>query len=110
MIFSAATNVAGSGKYSLGLLDLGELTPVNFFTITGVGRRNFTTYQISLDTSSFPRYLGPGGLFVNIQGTALAGEPLFVDRFYVIYYVVNAYANNILKSIFYKGSQAESEN
>jgi hypothetical protein len=107
VVFTAASEVSDSGKFALGLLDLNDIAVVNFATIPGTGRRNFTTYQINIDADQFPRYLGPGGLFVNVKGTGLTGAGLFVDRFYVSFSVVNAYANNILKSIFYKGSSAE---
>jgi hypothetical protein len=105
-ILTAAAEVADNQKFSVGLLDLNDLTPVSFVTIPGTGRRTFTTYQINIDADLFPQYLGPGGVFVTVQGSGLSGAGLFVDRFYMTYYVVNAYANNVLKSIFYKGSSA----
>jgi len=110
VVISAAAEVVDSGKFNFGLLNLNELTVTNFAAIPGTGRRAFSTFAINLDTSFLPTYLGPGGIFVNIQGTGLSGEPLYVDSLYVVYFISNAYANNILKAIFYKGSSAELEN
>jgi hypothetical protein len=106
IVVTAAAEVSDNVKFNVGLLDLNEQTIVNFIAIPGTGRRTFATFQLNIDADSFPQYLGPGGLFATIQGTGLLGEGLFIDRFYVTYYVVNAYANNVLKAIFYKGSSA----
>jgi hypothetical protein len=107
----AAAEVADNNKFNIGVLNLAEGgTFTSLFAIPGTGRRNFSTFLINLDGADFPTYLGPGGLFVVIQGTGLSGSPLYVDQLFVAYYVSNAYANNILKAIFYKGSSAEFEN
>jgi len=104
---TAAAEVADNNKWNVGLFDLSNQAVVNFIQVPGTGRRNFATFQLNIDAESFPTYLGPGGLFVNIQASALTGPGLFVDRLYMVYYVNNAYANNIIKSIFYKGSDAQ---
>jgi hypothetical protein len=105
---TAAAEAVDNNLFKVGLLDLSnDLTPVISYSIAGTGIRNFLTYQINIDTSAFTSYLGPGGLFVNVQGSGLTGKGLYVDQFFMAYYVSNAYANNVLKAIIYKKSSAK---
>jgi len=99
-----AADASESGKYNIAVRNLA--TGVNDAAYSGIattGRRVFDAYPLYLSVSAFPEYLSPGGVFININGAALTSE-LFVDYFVGTYYVNNAYANNILKSIFYTGS------
>jgi hypothetical protein len=102
-----AAEVNDTNKYSVGVVDLNDITPINFFTVLGEGRRNFKRYRISLDADMFPRFLGPGGVFISVSGSSLSGAGLFVDAFVMEYSVVNAYAANLMKSIFFKTSSAQ---
>jgi len=104
---TAAAEVADTNKFNVGLLDLNDLTTVPKQAIPGTGRRVFNSFKFGIDADEFPRFLGPGGVFVNVKGSGLTGAGLFVDQFYMSYYVVNAYANNLMKAIFFKGSSAE---
>jgi hypothetical protein len=104
--FTAATETSNNDLYNVGPLNINTFTQDTSFQVAGSGRRNFQTQQINIDADLLPDYLGSQGLFISVTGTGLT-ERLYVDEFYIAYYVVNAYANNILKSIFYKGSDAE---
>jgi hypothetical protein len=106
--FRVAAEVNDTNKYTIGVLDLNDVVPVDFFTVPGTGRKNFERSSITIDAENFPRYLGPGGIFVTVQGSNLNGAGLFVDRFWMEYSVVNAYASNIVKSIFYRTSSAQT--
>jgi len=103
---TAAAETVDTGKWSFGILDVETLLPAGSLAITGTGRRAFNTYKIRLDADNLPTYLGPFGLYFTATATGVSTN-LFVDQFYVTYYVSNAYANNILKSIFYKGSDVQ---
>jgi len=103
----AAAETIDTGKWNFGVLDIDTLLPVSVAPINGTGgRRAFQTYRIPLDADNLSTYLGPFGLYFTATATGVV-ENLFVDQFYVTYYVSNAYANNILKSIFYKGSDVQ---
>jgi hypothetical protein len=101
---TAAADTADNNKFVVGLLSLESNAVDSFITIPGTGRRDFSTYQLNINTDAFPVYLGPLGILVNVKASAIAGAGLYVDRFFMTYYVVNAYANNIMKAILYKGS------
>jgi hypothetical protein len=103
----ATTESIDHNKFSVGVVNVNTLTNDKLVTIAGNGRRAFIGFQqINLNADNFQDYLGPGGVFVNVNAASLAGPGLFVDRFYMVYYVVNAYANNLVKSIFFRGSPA----
>jgi hypothetical protein len=104
---TAAADVVDNNKFNVGLYDLDLGTNVNYIQIPGLGLRAFNTYQLNIDSQAFPSLLSAGGLYVSVNATSLSGSGLYVDRFFVSYYVVNSYANNIVKAIFYKGSSAE---
>jgi len=106
VFLSAAAETVDNAKFNFGLFNLATQVTDTSHPVTGTGRRNFQTYRIDLDADQFPNYLGPGGLFVNINGASLV-DNLYVDELFVIYYVNSAYGNNILKSVFYKGSDAQ---
>jgi len=101
---TAAAAVEDNNKFQIGLLEVDTQNTDNFITVPGTGPRSFSTYQLNIDTDAFPTYLGPLGLLVNVQSTAISGRGLYVDRFFMTYYVVNAYANNIMKAMIIKGS------
>jgi len=103
---TAAADVVDNNKFNVGLYDV-EGAVVNYIQIPGLGLRAFNTYQINIDSPAFSNLLTAQGLYVNVNGAALAGTGLYVDRFFMNYYVVNAYANNIVKAIFYKGSSSQ---
>jgi len=106
LYFRVAAEVIDTNKYTVGVLDLNDNVPVPFYTVVGTGRRNFERSSITIDAENFPKYLGPGGIFIIVQGSNLSGAGLFVDRFWMEYSVVNAYASNIVKSIFFRTSSA----
>jgi len=100
---TAAAQVADNNKFTVGLYkNSGSIKTL--ITIPGLGIRTFNTYQINIDTGAQPDYLSASGILINVQATSITGPGLYVDRFFVSYSIVNAYANNILKAIFYKGS------
>jgi hypothetical protein len=103
---TAAGELNDTLKYNFGFLNLDTLLPVNAVAVIGAGRRVFKTYYISLDADNLSTYLGPAGLFVTVQATGVSSN-LYVDQFFVDYYISNTYANNILKAIFYKGSDIQ---
>jgi len=104
----AAIEPSDSGKFVFGLLNLNTLAIDLSIPIPGTGKRDFKTFFFTIDSIGFINYLGPGGVFVNVRGSSLIGSGLHVDRFFVAYSVTNAYANNVLKSIFFKGSDTQS--
>jgi len=105
---SAAVEPADSGKYSFGLLNLNSLAIDLSLTIPGRGKRDFSDFFFTIDSIGFINYLGPGGVFINVKASSLTGSGLHVDRFFVAYSITNPYANNVLKSIFFKGSDTQS--
>jgi len=107
LILTAAGDAAQNGLYRLGALNYETLANVDVAPIPTSNRRNFLTFALNFDVNDFLTVLGPGGIYPTIIGSSLTGR-LYVDRFYVTYDVSNAYANNVLKSIFFKGSDASA--
>jgi len=105
VVMTAGAEVVDSNKWSVALFNLKNAVPDSPFTFVGQGNRTFTTVTADLAPQNFADFLGPGGIFVQIRGSAVA-NPLYVDRLYTIYYIASAFANNIVKDIFFKGSDA----
>jgi len=103
-IISAAADLNDTNKFSIGLYNFANDAADTFFSVPGLGKRDFSFHRMNIDGPTFPTYLGRGGLYISVNGSSLVGRGLYVDQFYVIYYVSSAYANNIVKSIFTKGS------
>jgi len=107
VILTVAGEAVDTEKYRLGMLNYESVTNTDVSGFITSGRRSFQTYTLNLEVSDLTTLLGPGGLYPTIIGSGVAGN-LYVDRFYVSYAVTNAYANNVLKSIFFKGSDASA--
>jgi len=107
VVATAGAEVVDSGKWSIALFNLANNAADSTFPFPGQGNRTFTTVTADLSPKDFEQFLGPGGLFVQIKATAVA-NPLYVDRLYTIYYIASAYANNIVKDIFFKGSDVQN--
>jgi hypothetical protein len=107
IVMTAGAEVVDSNLWSVAVFNLASGAAEDPFTFTGQGNRTFTTVTADIDPELFPKLLGPGGLFVQVRGAAVQ-NPLYVDRFYSIYYIASAYANNVIKDIFFKGSDAQN--
>jgi len=106
VVFTAAAEVADTNKWNVGLFSQKSSAIVSPFSIPGNGNKTFVTVTADLDASNFIDFLSPQGLYVEVRGSAVA-NPLYVDRFYTIYYICSAYANNLVRTIFFKGSGAQ---
>jgi len=107
VVFTVAAEVADSNKWNVGLFNQKNNAIDSPFTIPGFGNKTYTTVTADLAPSNFPDFLGPQGLYVQVRGTAVT-NPLYVDRFYTIYYVCSAYVNDLVRTIFFKGSSAQN--
>jgi hypothetical protein len=107
VVATAGAEVVDSNKWSIALFNLANSAADSTFTFPGQGNRTFTTVTADLTAANFAEFLGSGGIFVQVKGTAVA-NPLYVDRLYTIYYVASAFANNIVKDIFFKGSDVQN--
>jgi uncharacterized protein (DUF2141 family) len=106
--FSYAGDVADTGKFNLGFLNLNtQVNKVIFPSLPHTGKSNYENLLITVDGSDFADFLGPGGLFVNLQASSLSGAGLNVDKFFMVYYVVDAYANNVLKAVIARSSTVD---
>jgi len=107
VVISAAAEVVDNNKWEFNLYNLADdEINANGFVVEGAGNKTYTTASADLDAEEFRKYLGPGGVFVQLTGTSVS-EPLFVDRFYVVYYVASAYSNSIIRDIFFRGSDVQ---
>jgi hypothetical protein len=102
---TAAAEVVDSNKWSVALFNLKNNVAESPFPFVGQGNKTFTTVTADLAPQNFDEFLGPSGIFVQIRGSSVA-YPLYVDRLYTIYYIASAFANNVVKDIFLKGSDA----
>jgi len=107
LVFTVAAEVVDTGKWNIGLYNLNTNKQDNPFTVTGQGNRTYATATADITPPNFGDYLGPGGIFVDVTATSVT-NPLYVDRFYSIYYVANALSNSIVRRIFGKGSNAQT--
>jgi len=107
VVFTVAAEVADTNKWNVGLFNQANNAIDSPFTIPGFGNKTYTTVTADLAPSNFPDFLGPKGVYVEVRGSAVA-NPLYVDRFYTIYYICSAYANDIVRTIFFKGSSAQN--
>jgi len=107
VVFTVAAEVADTNKWNVGLFNQANNVIDSPFTIPGFGNKTYTTVTADLSPSNFPDFLGPQGIYVQVRGSAVA-NPLYVDRFYTIYYVCSAYVNDLVRTIFFKGSNAEN--
>jgi hypothetical protein len=108
VVVSAAAEPVDTNKWTVGVYNLAEggVPSDSVLLIEGLGNKTFSNAAADLGPSVFSDYLGPGGVFVNVAATGVS-TPLYVDRFYIIYYVASAFSNNIIKDIFFRGSSVE---
>eukprot|EP01103_Thecamoeba_quadrilineata_P017630 TRINITY_DN6337_c0_g1_i1.p1 TRINITY_DN6337_c0_g1~~TRINITY_DN6337_c0_g1_i1.p1 ORF type:complete len:483 (-),score=96.43 TRINITY_DN6337_c0_g1_i1:78-1526(-) len=108
VVVSAAAEAVDTNKWTVGVYNLAEggVPTGSVLPIEGLGNKTFSNAAADLGPSVFSDYLGPGGVFVNVAATGVS-TPLYVDRFYIIYYVASAFSNNIIKDIFFRGSDVE---
>jgi len=107
VVFSAAAEVADNDKWSIGLYNLATSSVDEPFALAGNGNKTFTTVTADLGPQNFADYLGPGGIYIDVAATSVS-NPLFVDRFYTIYYVASSLSNSIVRRIFASGSAVDS--
>jgi len=111
IVVSAAAEAVDTNKWGVGVYNLqeGGVPAGQVLPIEGNGNKTFANAGADILPNSFSDYLGPGGIFVTVSATGVS-TPLYVDRFYIIYYVASAFSNNIIKDIFFKGSDVETTN
>jgi hypothetical protein len=108
VVFSAAAEVVDTQKWTIGLYNLADNAVEDPFAITGAGNKTYTTVTADVSPANFADFLGPGGIFVEVSTTSTVTNPLFVDRFYTIYYVANALSNSVVRRIFSTGGADET--
>jgi len=109
VIITATAEVADNAKWTFNLYNTaeGSLTSPGF-SVPGLGNRTYSTASADIGPDQFSDYLNPGGIFVQLTGKPTTANPLYVDRFYTVYFIASAYSNNVVRSIFISGSKALS--